>query len=226
MASIILFNKPYGILSQFSGEDPTTTLSEFIDAPGFYPAGRLDKDSEGLLLLTDCGQLQHQISHPNYDKQKTYWAQVEGTVDENALQQLRRGVVLKDGTTKPAEACCIQAPQVAPRIPPIRERKHIPTSWIALKISEGKNRQVRRMTAAVGFPTLRLIRVAVGDWQLEGLAPGDWIKHTLSDEEIKSLKLSSEPRIPHRYRGSAPKPRHRKSPASSRKARGSSKSPS
>jgi 23S rRNA pseudouridine2457 synthase len=173
MPQIILFNKPFNVLSQFSGEQPQQTLSHYIDAPGFYPAGRLDKDSEGLLLLTDCGQTQARISSPRFKLEKTYWVQVEGLIDQSALSALQNGVMLKDGPTRPALAEAMVPPQIWDRQPPIRERKHIPTSWLALSITEGRNRQVRRMTAAVGFPTLRLIRYRIGDWTIEGLAPGE-----------------------------------------------------
>ena len=146
----------------------------YLSLDNVYPAGRLDKDSEGLLLLTDDGRLQHCISHPRHKLFKTYWAQVEGIPDKDALRQLQAGVILKDGLSAPAKARIIPEPQIWPRVPPIRYRAAIPTSWLELKISEGRNRQVRRMTAAVGFPTLRLIRYAVGNWTLAGLAPGEW----------------------------------------------------
>ncbi|MBL6753413.1 MAG: pseudouridine synthase [Pseudomonadales bacterium] len=173
MASIILLNKPFGILSQFSGDDPSLTLAPLVTTPKFYPAGRLDKDSEGLLLLTDDGKLQHQISDPRFDKEKTYWAQVEGEISEAALRALRSGITLKDGPTRPAKARRLREPELWSRHPPIRERKAIPTSWLELIISEGRNRQVRRMTAAVGFPTLRLIRMKIGEWELGTLQPGE-----------------------------------------------------
>ncbi|SMN00828.1 Ribosomal large subunit pseudouridine synthase E [uncultured Candidatus Thioglobus sp.] len=173
MANILLFNKPFGVLSQFSGEGKT--LSTYINIKNFYPAGRLDKDSEGLLVLTDNGEIQHQISHPKFDKQKTYLVQVEGVVTDEAVTQLCKGVNLKDGLTAPAKAKITQQPDwLWDRIPPIRQRKNIPTSWIELKITEGKNRQVRRMTAHVGFPTLRLIRTQVGDWKLGTLKLGNY----------------------------------------------------
>lgn len=172
MPQLILFNKPFNVLSQFTGAAPEETLAYYIDAPGFYPAGRLDKDSEGLLLLTDCGETQQRISNPRHKLAKVYWAQVEGRIAEAALADLRRGVVLKDGPTRPAGAVAMDEPEIWPRFPPIRERKAIPTSWLALTISEGRNRQVRRMTAAVGFPTLRLVRHSIGDWQIGDLAPG------------------------------------------------------
>lgn len=176
--TLILFNKPFDVLCQFTdrGTAGSTrrTLSDFIDIPGVYPAGRLDLDSEGLMLLTDDGRLQARISDPKYKMPKTYLAQVEGDVSEAALAMLRGGVRLKDGLTRPAEAERIADPQLWPRDPPIRVRKNIPDCWIRLTITEGRNRQVRRMTAAVGHPTLRLIRWAVGPWTIEGLSPGQW----------------------------------------------------
>ncbi len=174
MTKLVLFNKPYGVLSQFSRKGDVAVLADFVSMENVYPAGRLDKDSEGLLLLTDDGRLQHCISHPRHKLIKTYWVQVEGIPDELALQKLRDGVRLKDGLTAPAKARLMPEPSIWPRDPPIRYRAAIPTSWLELKISEGRNRQVRRMTAAVGFPTLRLIRYAVGNWTLAGLAPGEW----------------------------------------------------
>ena len=181
MPKLILFNKPYDVLSQFTDRGTETkrqTLSDFIDVPGVYPAGRLDKDSEGLLLLTDDGKLQARISDPKHKMPKIYLAQVEGDIDEDALQRLRQGVDLKDGCTRPAEAERVEDPELWPRDPPIRVRKSIPDCWIKLTIREGKNRQVRRMTAAVGHPTLRLVRWQVGDWSLDGLQPGDWLETT------------------------------------------------
>src|SRR5512135_154192 len=180
MSRILLFNKPYGVICQFSPSQSSKggmhpTLADYIALPGFYPAGRLDTDSEGLLLLTDDGKLQHRITDPKHKLAKTYWVQVEGVPDEVALKFLRGGVQLKDGMTLPAEAQLMDEPAgLWQRDPPVRFRKEIPTSWLKLTIREGKNRQVRRMTAAVGFPTLRLIRYAIGEWTLDGLAPGKW----------------------------------------------------
>ncbi|WP_444930882.1 pseudouridine synthase [Microbulbifer sp. SSSA002] len=174
MAKIILLNKPFGVLSQFTDDQDRATLANYIPHKGFYAAGRLDYDSEGLLLLTDDGALQHQISHPKRKMPKTYWAQVEGEVSMDALYMLRQGVDLKDGRTAPAKAKRLPDMEPWPRTPPIRERKSIPTSWLELTISEGRNRQVRRMTAAVGFPTLRLIRVSIGNWKLDALKPGEY----------------------------------------------------
>ncbi len=178
MSRLILFNKPYGVLPQFTDkgteDSPRPTLSDYIDCAGVYPAGRLDMDSEGLMLLTDDGKLQARISDPKYKMPKTYLVQVEGYVSEDALAALRGGVRLKDGMTLPATALRIEAPALWPRDPPIRVRLSVPDSWISLTIHEGRNRQVRRMTAAVGFPTLRLVRWAVGDWTLDRLDQGKW----------------------------------------------------
>ena len=174
MPAIVLFNKPFGVLSQFTSQEGMKTLADYIQRPGVYAAGRLDKDSEGLLVLTDDGALQNRITSPKHRLVKTYWAQVEGEPDERALLALRSGVQLKDGMTRPAEARLIPEPEIWPRHPPIRERKSIKTTWLELKISEGRNRQVRRMTAATGYPTLRLIRYSVGEWTLAGLQPGAW----------------------------------------------------
>ncbi len=177
MSRLILFNKPYGVLSQFTDKGSPTkrqTLSDFIDVPGVYPAGRLDRDSEGLLLLTDDGKLQSRIADPKHKMPKTYLAQVEGEAGEEALNKLRAGVELKDGITRPAEVEPIAEPELWPRNPPIRVRKTVPDSWLKLTIIEGKNRQVRRMTAAVDLPTLRLVRWQVGEWLLDDLKPGEW----------------------------------------------------
>ena len=175
VARIVFFNKPYGVLSQFTPEGRWRGLRDFIPLPEVYVAGRLDADSEGLLLLTDDGRLQAQIAEPRHKLAKTYWVQVEGAPDAPALEHLRRGVRLRDFTTRPARVRPIAEPSdLWPRDPPIRYRAAIPTSWLEVIISEGKNRQVRRMCAAVGLPCLRLIRWRVGDWTLEGLAPGAW----------------------------------------------------
>jgi 23S rRNA pseudouridine2457 synthase len=172
---LIRFNKPYGVLSQFTPEGRWRGLKDHIDLPGVYVAGRLDADSEGLLLLTSDGQLQARISDPRYKMEKTYWVQVEGVPDEAALQSLRKGVELNDGLTRPARAELMPEPEgLWPRDPPVRFRQSIPTSWLELVIKEGRNRQVRRMTAAVGHPTLRLIRAAIGPYALDGLPPGTW----------------------------------------------------
>lgn len=175
---LIRFNKPMNVLSQFtdagSTGSPRATLSDFIDLPGVYPAGRLDRDSEGLLLLTDDGRLQAQIADPKFKLPKTYLVQVEGEAGEPALVRLRSGVQLNDGMTRPALAERIEDPQLWPRDPPVRFRKTVPDCWLRLTITEGRNRQVRRMCAAVGLPCLRLVRWSIGDWTLEGLAPGEW----------------------------------------------------
>lgn len=175
MAKIVLFNKPYGVLSQFTPEGRWQGLKDYLAIPDVYAAGRLDADSEGLLILTDDGGLQKRIADPQHKLPKVYWVQVEGEPDEAALAQLRRGVDLGDYTTRPAKVRKMEEPAgLWPRNPPIRFRKAIPTSWLELTIAEGKNRQVRRMTAKVGYPTLRLVRYAIGEWKLNGLAPGEW----------------------------------------------------
>ena len=173
---ILLFNKPYQVLCQFTDAQGRETLADYIDTPGIYAAGRLDRDSEGLLVLTDDGKLQHEIAHPRNKMPKTYLVQVEGVPDTDALKSLRKGVMLKDGITQPAKVNATEEPaDLWDRHPPIRFRKNIPTSWLEIELKEGKNRQVRRMTAAVGFPTLRLIRTCIGPWHLQGLRPGEWI---------------------------------------------------
>ncbi len=174
MARLILFHKPYRVLCKFTDREGRPTLADYIPVPGVYPAGRLDYDSEGLVVLTDDGRLQSWITHPRHKLPKTYWVQVEGIPGPEALDRLSEGVELRDGRTRPARVRPIPPPDVWPRNPPIRYRKSVPDSWLELTLTEGRNRQVRRMTAAVGHPTLRLIRVAVGPWTLEGLAPGAW----------------------------------------------------
>jgi 23S rRNA pseudouridine2457 synthase len=180
MTRTILFNKPFGVLSQFTDKgtegSPRATLSEFVQVPGVYPAGRLDRDSEGLMVLTDDGRLQARIADPKHKLAKTYLVQVEGAPSEGDLDPLRRGVTLKDGLTRPAEVRLLATPPALwPRDPPVRFRKSVPDCWLELTIREGRNRQVRRMTAAIGLPTLRLVRWRIGDWSLDGIAPGAWI---------------------------------------------------
>ncbi len=178
MAELILFNKPFQVLCQFTDEArsgssaPRKTLADWISIPDVYPAGRLDYDSEGLLLLTSDGALQHSIASPSRKMPKTYWVQVEGRITREAISQLEQGIMLKDGMTRPAKARIMDSPELWPRVPPVRRRENIPTSWLELTITEGRNRQVRRMTAAVGFPTLRLVRYRIGSWTLDGLSPG------------------------------------------------------
>lgn len=171
---LLLLNKPFDVLTQFNDADGRATLKDYVPVPGVYPAGRLDRDSEGLLLLTNDGQLQARIADPKHKLAKTYWVQVEGEVSVEQLQRLRDGVELNDGMTLPAEARSLDEPSLWPRTPPVRFRKSVPTSWLELVIREGRNRQVRRMTAAVGLPTLRLVRVRIGPWAVDGLQPGEW----------------------------------------------------
>lgn len=201
--NIIIFNKPFQVLCQFSEHEGKTTLEKYINRPNIYPAGRLDYDSEGLLILTDNGTLQSLITHPSHKLPKTYLAQLEGDIDIEALSRLSKGVKLKDGETLPATVKKIPLPEVPERTPPIRQRANKPTSWIELTIQEGRNRQVRRMTAAVGYPTLRLIRVSIGPWDIAKLSPGEWMETSLPGEMSQKLDLLA-----------AKKPKNRKRPHS------------
>ncbi|AQU81735.1 MAG: pseudouridine synthase [Halomonas sp.] len=195
MSTLYLLHKPYRMLSQFTDSQGRATLADVINAPGVYAAGRLDYDSEGLLLLSDDGSLIHRIAHPRHKQPKTYWVQLEGCISSEAIDALKNGITLKDGPTKPAKARRMEAPAIAPRDPAIDPKRHPSTSWLELTISEGRNRQVRRMTAHVGFPTLRLIRAAIGPWQLGDLAPGEWRKETLhAPRPTNPSKRSSSPR--------------------------------
>ena len=185
MASLILFNKPFQVLSQFTDTQGRKTLADYLQAPGYRVAGRLDYDSEGLLLLTDDGRLQQQIANPRHKQWKTYQVQVEGEIEPQAISQLNNGVLLKDGMSLPARARAIEEPVgLWPRTPPVRTRKTVPDSWLELSIREGRNRQVRRMTAAVNYPTLRLLRVRIADWTLEGLGPGEFQKITVNTPNL------------------------------------------
>ncbi len=201
MARLILFNKPFNVLSQFTDDQDRATLADYLSAPGCRVAGRLDFDSEGLLLLTDDGHLQQRIANPENKQWKTYQAQVEGNVDDGAVAQLTSGVTLKDGPTLPARARRVSAPLLWERNPPVRTRKTVPDSWLELSIREGRNRQVRRMTAAVGFPTLRLVRTAIGQWSLEDLQPGQYRELTVHMPAKPAKRKSPvSPRSPKRRR--------------------------
>lgn len=186
MSNILVFNKPFQVLSQFNDDQGRATLATYINMPKFYAAGRLDYDSEGLMVLTDDGKLQQQIAHPKHKLEKTYWVQVEGQVTEDQLKHLRAGPTLKDGPTKPAKVRLLgaQTKNLWHRVPPIRERAAIPTQWLEIRISEGRNRQVRRMTAAVNLPTLRLVRIAIGEWRLKGLDVGAWRLEQIEQERF------------------------------------------
>lgn len=176
MRRILLFNKPWGVLTQFTDREGRPTLADYIPVPGVHPAGRLDRDSEGLVVLTDDGRLQARLSDPRHHVSKTYWVQVEGIPEESRLDELRAGVELRDGRTRPAGVERIDPPEIGSRDPPIRVRRHIPTCWLAITLTEGRNRQVRRMTAAVGHPTLRLVRYRVASWTLDGIPPGHYLE--------------------------------------------------
>ena len=204
MARLILFNKPFNVLSQFRDTSGRATLADYIRIPGIYPAGRLDYDSEGLMLLTDEGALQARIAEPRFKLQKTYLVQVEGNINETALKALREGVTLKDGPTLPAKAEAITEPPLWPRTPPVRHRQTVPDSWLKLTISEGRNRQIRRMTAAVGLPTLRLVRWQIGNWALGGLAPGEWREISV---HLPATSAPQRPDRPASPRPSAPRRR-------------------
>ena len=195
-ARLILLNKPYLVLCQFTDAEGRPTLANYLSFPELYPAGRLDYDSEGLLVLTDAGWLQHMIAHPRHKLPKTYWVQVEEIPIDAALAQLERGVELRDGRTRLARVERIDEPALWPRDPPIRERRNIPTSWLAITISEGRKRQIRHMTAAVGYPTLRLIRCAIGPWRLGDLQPGEWRQVACPRDRREYLRLVERARLP------------------------------
>ena len=206
--TLTLFNKPYDVLSQFTDVEGRPTLADYIDLPDIYPAGRLDRDSEGLLILTGNGGVQHRIADPRHKMAKIYWVQIEGMPDEMALNALRQGVKLKDGITQPAKARLIDPPDIWPRTPPIRYRASIPDCWLELTIHEGRNRQVRRMTAAVGHPTLRLIRYGIGPWTIDGMASGEWRAVECPPELLQAIpKLAKQARS--KKHGLEP-PRHRR----------------
>lgn len=199
MSRVLLFNKPFQVLTQFTDTEGRSTLADFIDSPGIYAAGRLDYDSEGLLVLTDDGKLQHQLASPTFKMPKTYIVQVEGSPTQAAIEQLRRGVTLKDGVTRPAQAELISEPDwLWPRTPAVRFRKNQPTSWLKLTITEGRNRQVRRMTAQIGFPTLRLIRWSIGHWTLADLLPGQYREERIHLPAQRSAPSGRRPVMPKR----------------------------
>ncbi len=196
MASVLLFNKPYKVLCQFTDAEGRDTLANYIDGkryPGFYAAGRLDYDSEGLVALTNDGQVQHHLANPAFKLPKVYWVQVEGVPQESDLAKLRQGLTLKDGPTKPCKARIIPEPKLWCRTPPIRERENVPTNWLEITLTEGRNRQVRRMTAAIGLPTLRLVRYAIGPWNLSALASGDLETTTIHLPSAAKKALLHEP---------------------------------
>ena len=196
LTKLILLNKPFGVLSQFTDQAGRITLADFVDKPDVYPAGRLDRDSEGLILLTNNGALQHQISHPRHKLSKTYWVQVEGEPKPADIDRLTRGVDLKDGAARALNAQIIAEPKLWPRDPPVRFRANVATSWLKLEIDEGRNRQVRRMTASIGYPTLRLVRIAIGDWQLGDLLPGEFreVAAELLIEKIRPTRSKAKNR--------------------------------
>lgn len=208
MTNIVLVNKPYGMLCQFTDDAGRKTLASIVDNPNlkdYYPAGRLDRDSEGLVVLTNVGRIQHVISHPANKMSKTYWVQVEGEISQAAIDALCEGILLKDGLTKPADAKIMTEPEIWDRDPPIRQRKNIPTSWVSLTIAEGRNRQVRRMTAALGFPTLRLIRSQIGPWKL-----GDLRLNSYSTTHIKMQELQQPPMLTNASRRKEPSAKKRR----------------
>lgn len=213
MPNLILFNKPFQVLSQFSAHEGKTTLAKYIKAKGFHPAGRLDYDSEGLMLLTNEGPLQHQISHPSHKLPKTYWVQVEGEVTKEAIEQLRNGVKLNDGMTAPAKVRQMASVKIWPRNPPIRPREGQAISWVQLTIVEGRNRQVRRMVAAVGLPCLRLIRMQIGEWSIKGLKPGEIREDTvaLPSESVQQAKSGpTKKNIDKKYDGNVTRSKYKK----------------
>lgn len=214
MSNLILLNKPFQVLSQFSAHEGKATLAKFVKQKGFHPAGRLDYDSEGLMLLTNDGALQHQISHPSHKLPKTYWVQVEGEVSKEAIEKLRNGIKLNDGMTAPAKVRQMASVKIWPRNPPIRPREGQVISWLQLTIIEGRNRQVRRMTAAVGLPCLRLIRMQIGDWTIKGLKPGDVREETaaLPSESVQQASSGpSKKNIDKKFSGNITRSKYKKS---------------